>query len=115
LKLFQQLKNASKWAFKYLEKSGLAIAEAEEKLWQAQINTKPVFWASHGRSLAKAISWRFFGNLISFIIIYQLTHKAKLAFIASGIELVVKIILYYYHERIWNKVKWGRDDLLPRP
>jgi uncharacterized membrane protein len=107
LKLFQQLKNASKWVFNFFTNN--KIAEAEERLWQIEMDQKPIFWASHGRSLAKSISWRFFGNLISFIIIYELTHNGKLALAASGIELVVKIVLYYYHERAWNKVKWGRD------
>ena len=110
MKLFQLLKNVKNWAYNGFER----IADAEVRLYSEPIEKKSIFWASHARSLVKSISWRFFGNLISFIIIYELTHKAKLAFIASGIELVVKIILYYYHERVWNKVKWGRDDLLPR-
>jgi len=114
LKLFQQLKNASSSAFKYWWVGMENIGKAEERLWSQPTKVKSIFWASHARSLAKAVSWRFFGNLISFIIIYELTHKAKLALIASGIELVVKIVLYYYHERVWNKVKWGRDDLLSR-
>ena len=104
LKPFQQLKNASKWVFKGLE----AMGENETRLMQTEINRKPIMWVSHARSLAKAISWRFFGNLISFIIIFGLTHNGKLALAASGIELVVKIILYYYHERVWDKIQWGR-------
>ena len=105
MKLFQQLKNVSKWVYKGLEQMG----EAEAKMMTSNINRKPIMWVSHARSLAKAISWRFFGNLISFIIIYGLTHNGKLALAASAIELVVKIALYYYHERVWNKVKWGRE------
>jgi uncharacterized membrane protein len=85
------------------------IGDAEERMWATEMNRAPIMWVSHGRSLLKAISWRFFGNLISFIIIYELTHNGKLAFVASGIELVVKIVLYYAHERAWNKIKWGRE------
>jgi uncharacterized membrane protein len=107
--LFQQLKNASKWVFNQMENFGKGIADAEERLYFDDTPHEPIKWVSHGRSLAKAISWRFFGNLISFIIIYGLTHDGKLALAASGIELVVKIVLYYYHERAWNKVKWGRQ------
>ena len=84
------------------------MGENETRLMQTEINRKPIMWVSHARSLAKAISWRFFGNLISFIIIFGLTHNGKLALAASGIELVVKIILYYYHERVWDKIQWGR-------
>ena len=118
MKLSALLKNATKWAFKVLKaiggycwKSGEAIGDAEERFWSTQMDIKPIFWASHARSLAKSVSWRFFGTLISWIVIFELTHKGKLAFVASGIELVVKIALYYYHERVWNKIKWGRDEV----
>lgn len=105
MKLFQQLKNASKWVYKGMK----GIGDAEERMWATEVDRKPIMWVSHARSLLKSISWRFFGNLISFIIIYELTHNGKLAFVASGIELVVKIVLYYAHERAWNKIKWGRE------
>lgn len=85
------------------------IGKAEERLWATTMEIEPIMWVSHARSLAKSVSWRFFGNVISFIIIYSLTHNGKLALAASGIELIVKIVLYYYHERAWNKVKWGRE------
>ena len=85
------------------------IGDAEERIWATPMEIEPIMWVSHARSLAKSISWRFFGNLISFIIIYGLTHNGKLALAASAIELVVKIVLYYYHERVWNKIKWGRE------
>lgn len=105
MKLFQLLKNVSKWVYEGFE----GIGDAEVRMMNVEVNRKPIMWVSHARSLAKAISWRFFGNLISFIIIYGLTHNGKLALAASAIELVVKIALYYYHERVWNKVKWGRE------
>lgn len=109
MKLFQQLKNASKWVFKFIWEGMEGIGDAEERMWAKPMEIKPIMWVSHARSLAKAISWRFFGNLISFIIIYGLTHNGKLALAVSAIELVVKIVLYYYHERVWNKIKWGRE------
>jgi uncharacterized membrane protein len=109
LKLFQQLKNASKWVFKEMENFGKGIADAEERLYFDETPHEPIKWVSHARSFAKAVSWRFFGNLISFLIIYGLTHNGKLALAASGIELIVKIVLYYYHERFWNKISWGRE------
>lgn len=105
LKLLAPLKNVVKWVYK----AGEGIADAEVRMAETGMDRALIMWASHSRSLLKAISWRFFGNLISFIIIYELTHNGKLAFVASGIELVVKIVLYYAHERAWNKVKWGRE------
>lgn len=105
MKVINTLKKVGGWIYEGME----GIGDAEERFWATPMEIKPIMWVSHARSLAKAVSWRFFGNLISFIIIYELTHKAKLALIASGIELIVKIVLYYYHERVWNKIKWGRE------
>jgi uncharacterized membrane protein len=61
------------------------------------------------RSLAKAVSWRITGSIDTFIISWIITGEAL---IASGIaftELLTKIILYWIHERVWNKVSWGKE------
>lgn len=60
------------------------------------------------RSFAKAISYRFFGTLASFAITYAITHKGNLAALAALLDVVVKIAIYYLHERAWNLIKWGR-------
>jgi len=46
------------------------------------------------RSIAKTISWRLVGTL-------------ELAFSIGLVELVTKMGLYFFHERAWNKIKWG--------
>ncbi|NER16167.1 DUF2061 domain-containing protein [Spongiivirga citrea] len=56
-------------------------------------------------SLLKTISWRIIGTLDTMIISYLLTGDMKIAFGIGGIEVVSKMVLYYFHERIWNKVK----------
>lgn len=107
MKLLALLKSVLNWVYE----GGKTIGDAETRLYfDSDKEKKPIMWSSHGRSLAKSLSWRVFGNLISFIIVYGLTHNGKLALAASAIELVVKIVLYYYHERIWNKIKWGREE-----
>lgn len=61
-----------------------------------------------GRSFVKAWTWRFFGTLISFIIVYIVTGKGSLATLVAFWETIIKIGLYYWHERIWDKIGWGR-------
>jgi uncharacterized membrane protein len=34
----------------------------------------------------------------------------NIAFSIGGIELVTKMILYFFHERIWNLLKWGKKE-----
>lgn len=59
------------------------------------------------RTTAKALSWRFFGCLQSFVICYALTGKFRLSMSISLVELAIKVFTYYFHERMWLKVKWG--------
>ena len=60
------------------------------------------------RSLVKAISWRTIGTLDTITIAYFLTGQFKIAISIGGIEIFTKMILYFFHERIWNTIKWGK-------
>jgi len=60
------------------------------------------------RSIVKTISWRLVGTLATVTISYVITGTLALAFSIGGIELVSKMVLYFFHERTWNNIKWGR-------
>ncbi|WP_445957572.1 DUF2061 domain-containing protein [Yeosuana sp.] len=60
------------------------------------------------RSVAKSISWRIIGTLDTILISWLITGELSLAFSIGSIELVTKMVLYFFHERFWNSVKWGR-------
>ncbi|MGB0274947.1 MAG: DUF2061 domain-containing protein [Flavobacteriaceae bacterium] len=60
------------------------------------------------RSLIKSVSWRIIGTLDTIVISYFITGKLAFALSIGGIELVTKMILYVVHERVWNKIKWGK-------
>jgi uncharacterized membrane protein len=62
----------------------------------------------HYRSLLKAVSWRVTGTLDTIIISFLITGQIKLAVSIGFIELFTKICLYYLHERLWNKISFGR-------
>ena len=59
------------------------------------------------RSVVKTISWRLTGTADTIFISYLLTNSLEIAASIGGIELVTKMLLYYLHERVWAKVKWG--------
>ncbi|EHR04621.1 DUF2061 domain-containing protein [Bradyrhizobium sp. WSM471] len=63
---------------------------------------------AHVRSLLKAISWRLAGSLDTFVISFIVTGKAGLASAIASVEVVTKIFLYYFHERAWALIPWGR-------
>jgi len=60
------------------------------------------------RSLAKTISWRIVGTLDTIVISWLITGTLSLALSIGLIELITKMTLYFFHERIWNKIKWGK-------
>lgn len=69
------------------------------------------------RSVSKAISWRILASattfLISFIIFKIFTDNTdnevlQTASIITSADVVVKLILYYLHERIWTNITWGK-------
>ena len=70
---------------------------------------KPKKMSSDGkRSLAKAATWRVTASADTFIISYLITGEPMLAGAIAGVEAFTKMFIYYLHERIWNKVTWGK-------
>ena len=55
----------------------------------------------HYRSVVKGVSWRFFGTLDTIIIATFVTHNYATALKIGATELVTKVALFYFHERIW--------------
>jgi uncharacterized membrane protein len=60
------------------------------------------------RSLVKTISWRIIGTLDTVLISWLITGTLALAFSIGLIELITKMALYFFHERAWNNIKWGK-------
>jgi uncharacterized membrane protein len=82
----------------------IALFYAHERAWR-------LFpWAPNARlrSLIKAVSWRLVGSLDTFILTMLVTGKLRYAVSVAGVEALTKIALYYVHERVWRRVRWGR-------
>lgn len=60
------------------------------------------------RSVVKSISWRIIGTLDTILISWVITGQLALAFSIGSVELVTKMVLYFFHERVWNSIKWGK-------
>jgi len=60
------------------------------------------------RSLVKAVSWRITGTCDTVLIAWLITGQVKAALGIGFVELFTKIGLYYVHERIWNRLDFGR-------
>lgn len=60
------------------------------------------------RSIVKAMSWRLSGTLFTTVMAYVITGKITMAASIGAVELVTKAALYYLHERVWDRIRFGR-------
>lgn len=62
------------------------------------------------RSIVKSIVWRFVCVVVSIVISFFLTAKWDIAVAIGSSYNIITMVLYYFHERMWNRVKWGKGD-----
>lgn len=60
------------------------------------------------RSFAKAVSWRAIATTITVSIAYLFTGEVTVALEIGGLDMVLKLIAYFFHERIWGVVRMGK-------
>ena len=65
------------------------------------LETRPRAWV-------KSFVWRILGIVILGAISWLVTHSWKEMTIITIIFHGVRVILYYFHERVWERIHWGR-------
>jgi uncharacterized membrane protein len=63
---------------------------------------------SHRRSLAKALSWRILAMAITGMVAWLFTRELAFAVTIGLADSVIKIFVYYLHERTWTSIPFGR-------
>jgi uncharacterized membrane protein len=66
---------------------------------------------SHIRSIAKAITWRTGGTAVTFAIAWIVTRRLEVAAQIGLLDTTIKIGAFYVHERIWNRLSFGKPKL----
>ncbi|MFQ5601710.1 MAG: DUF2061 domain-containing protein [bacterium] len=61
------------------------------------------------RAVGKAISYRGLGSLLTVVVIYIFTGKLTLSIGAGIVEGISKMLFFYLHERLWEKISWGKE------
>ena len=61
---------------------------------------------SRKRHIAKAITWRIIGTIDTFLLGWMLTGEFKFGLSIGLLELITKMLLYYFHERAWYKLRF---------
>jgi uncharacterized membrane protein len=60
------------------------------------------------RSWAKSIVWRTIGIMLLGAIAYLVTGDWREMSVITVLFHGIRVILYYYHERAWEHISWGR-------
>jgi uncharacterized membrane protein len=60
------------------------------------------------RSILKAVSWRIVATLTTIVLAFVLTGNLVVSASLGALEVTVKIVVYYLHERLWNLTSFGR-------
>lgn len=68
---------------------------------------------SNTRSIAKTVSWRILATLTTMSLVYIFIGDMTIAVSVGGIEVVLKMLVYFVHERVWDRVKFGRKEVKP--
>mgnify|MGYP006205999751 CR=1 FL=1 len=72
------------------------------------MNIKPTI--SHSRHIAKTLTWRVIASLDTLLITWFISGDVKVGLSVASLEVVTKMILYYYHERLWYKIDFGVNN-----
>lgn len=65
------------------------------------------------RSILKAITWRAIATGTTFTLAYTIFSGSgcedalQKSTLVAGLELVIKLVIYYFHERIWQSIPIG--------
>jgi uncharacterized membrane protein len=60
------------------------------------------------RSLGKVVTWRILVTITNFVGGYLSSGSWKVGLGVAGFALVVNSVLYFFHERAWNRLDWGK-------
>ncbi len=72
-----------------------------------------MFRETHARSVMKAVSWRVTGTAATTLLVFAFTRKVTLSLAVGGLEFVSKIGMFWLHERAWDRLRYGREEVRP--
>jgi len=65
---------------------------------------------SRKRHIAKTFSWRLIGTLDTMLLAWIISGNPLIGLKIGFAEVVTKMLLYYFHERVWYKINFGLID-----
>lgn len=64
---------------------------------------------THYRSVVKALTWRTGGTIVTCFVAWVLTGNLDIAAKIGALDTLIKIGAFYVHERLWNRLNFGKQ------
>jgi len=61
------------------------------------------------RSGVKTVTWRVIATATTMLIVYFYTGEFNLMIGVGFYDVILKLVGYFLHERVWNRIRYGRD------
>ena len=61
------------------------------------------------RSFVKAICWRAIATSTTVVLVFLFTGEVELAASIGVLDVTSKLLFYYAHERVWDRITWGKE------
>jgi predicted transcriptional regulator len=74
-----------------------------------KILNKKVVREEPKRSVLKTITWRIIATSTTMLLVYVFTGQFELSAGVGVGDLVSKMVFYFLHERVWNRISFGRS------
>lgn len=72
-----------------------------------------MYQESQTRSVVKALTWRVLGTVATTLLVFFFTRRFTLSLAVGGFEFISKIGLYWFHERVWDRLHFGKQQVEP--
>ena len=60
------------------------------------------------RTLIKTVTWRIIALITTIIVVYLYSGDFHESLVVGIVANAIKMALYYAHERMWNRINFGR-------
>jgi len=62
------------------------------------------------RSLYKTLTYRVVVGILHFSLVYYITGRWQIALGFVALSSIYSTLVFYFHDRIWDHVNWGKVD-----
>ncbi|MFC7357415.1 DUF2061 domain-containing protein [Jejudonia soesokkakensis] len=67
---------------------------------------------SYKRHIAKTITWRIVGTVDTILLSWFITGDGFLGLKIGLVEVITKMLLYFFHERVWYKINLSKNGVI---